>query len=38
MKKLEVFDPVMCWSTGVCWVTVDPVLAQFSVDLKWVEE
>ncbi|MBP7178961.1 MAG: arsenite efflux transporter metallochaperone ArsD [Moraxellaceae bacterium] len=38
MKKLEVFDPAMCCSTGVCGVEVDPVLAQFSADLKWVAE
>lgn len=38
MKKLEVFDPAMCCATGVCGVEVDPVLAQFAADLKWVEE
>ncbi len=38
MKKLEVFDPAMCCSTGVCGVDVDPVLAQFAADLKWVAE
>ena len=38
MKKLEVFDPAMCCSTGVCGVDVDPVLVQFAADLKWVEE
>lgn len=38
MKKLEVFDPAMCCSTGVCGVNVDPVLAQFSADLKWIGE
>ena len=38
MKKLEVFDPAMCCSTGVCGVEVDPVLAQFAADLKWVSE
>lgn len=37
MKKLEVFDPAMCCSTGVCGVDVDPVLAQFAADLKWLE-
>ena len=37
MKKLEVFDPAMCCPTGVCGVEVDPVLAQFAADLKWVE-
>ena len=36
MKKLEIFDPAMCCSTGVCGVEVDPVLAQFSADLQWV--
>lgn len=38
MKKLEVFDPAMCCSTGVCGVDVDPTLAQFAADLKWFEE
>ncbi len=38
MKSLEVFDPAMCCSTGVCGVEVDPVLAQFAADLKWLEE
>ena len=37
MKTIEVFDPAMCCSTGVCGVEVDPVLAQFSADLKWAE-
>jgi hypothetical protein len=37
MRKLEVFDPAMCCSTGVCGVEVDPVLAQFAADLQWVE-
>jgi len=36
MKKLEVFDPAMCCSTGVCGVEVDPVLVQFNADLQWV--
>jgi hypothetical protein len=38
MKALEVFDPAMCCSTGVCGVTVDPVLAQFAADLNWAME
>ncbi len=37
MKNLEIFDPAMCCSTGVCGVEVDPLLAQFAADLKWVE-
>lgn len=36
-SKLEVFDPAMCCSTGVCGVDVDPVLVQFAADLKWLE-
>jgi hypothetical protein len=38
MKKLEVYDPAMCCSTGVCGVDVDPVLVQFAADLAWVGE
>ncbi len=38
MKMLEVFDPAMCCSTGVCGVDVDPVLVQFAADLKWMED
>lgn len=38
MKQLEVFDPAMCCSTGVCGVDVDPVLVQFAADLQWVAE
>lgn len=38
MKKLEVFDPAMCCSTGVCGVDLDPTLAQFAADLEWVKE
>jgi len=38
MKKLEVFDPAMCCSTGVCGVDVDPILVQFAADLQWLGE
>ena len=38
MKKLEVYDPAMCCSTGVCGVDVDPALVQFAADLAWVAE
>jgi hypothetical protein len=36
MKRLEVFDPPMCCSTGVCGPSVDPVLVQFASDFLWV--
>jgi hypothetical protein len=29
MNKVEVFDPPMCCSTGVCDPTVDPALVRF---------
>lgn len=36
MKKLEVFDPPMCCSTGVCGPNVDPALVSFASDLHWL--
>lgn len=38
MKTLSVYDPAMCCSTGVCGPQVDPKLAQFASDLKWLAE
>ncbi len=38
MKKLEIYEPAMCCSTGVCGVDVDPVLVQFVADLQWLSE
>ncbi|KIL98439.1 Arsenical resistance operon trans-acting repressor ArsD [Paramagnetospirillum magnetotacticum MS-1] len=38
MTKLEVYDPAMCCSTGVCGPEVDPALVTFAADLKWVAE
>jgi hypothetical protein len=36
MLKLEVFNPPMCCSTGVCGPNVDPVLVRFSADCHWL--
>jgi hypothetical protein len=36
MKRVEVFDPPMCCSTGVCGPTVDPALVRFAADLHWL--
>jgi AhpD family alkylhydroperoxidase len=33
---VEVFDPAMCCSTGVCGPSVDPALARFASDLDWL--
>jgi len=38
MKKLEIYDPAMCCSTGVCGPEVDPALVAFAADLKWLAE
>jgi hypothetical protein len=37
MPKLQVFDPAMCCSTGVCGPSVDPVLPRFAADLEWLK-
>ena len=34
---LEVYDPAMCCSTGVCGPDVDDKLVTFAQDLKWLE-
>lgn len=36
MTTVEVFDPAMCCSTGVCGPSVDPELARFEADLRWL--
>jgi hypothetical protein len=33
---LEVFDPAMCCSTGICGPDVDSKLVQFAADLGWL--
>ncbi len=38
MSAVEVFDPAMCCSTGVCGPSVDPTLSQFAADLDWLVE
>ncbi len=37
-RKIEVFDPPMCCSSGVCGPEVDPKLIAFSADLKSLEQ
>ena len=38
MSKIQVFDPPMCCSTGVCGPEVDPALVRFASDLEWLKE
>jgi SAM-dependent methyltransferase len=35
---IQVFDPPMCCSTGVCGPNVDPVLVRFAADLGWLRD
>lgn len=37
MTVLQVFDPAMCCSTGVCGPSVDPTLPRFAADLEWLK-
>lgn len=37
MTKLQVFDPPMCCSSGVCGPSVDPKLPRFAADLEWLK-
>ncbi len=37
-RKLEVFDPPMCCSSGVCGTNVDARLVQFAGDLEHLKE
>jgi hypothetical protein len=34
--NLDIFDPAMCCSTGVCGPDVDPRLVHFAADVQWL--
>ena len=36
MIQIEVFDPPMCCSSGVCGPHVDPLLVAFAADVDWL--
>jgi len=36
-QTLQIFDPAMCCSTGVCGPEVDTKLVQFAADLDWLK-
>lgn len=37
MKKLEIYDPALCCSTGVCETEVDLNLVTFAADVDWAK-
>ena len=38
MKKVQVFDPALCCSSGVCGTDVDQALVIFSADVDWAKQ
>jgi hypothetical protein len=36
--KIQMFDPPMCCSTGVCGPSVDPKLVSVAADLAWLQQ
>ncbi len=37
VKRLDVYDPAMCCSSGICGPDVDPKLVQFASDVAWLK-
>lgn len=38
MSNIQIFDPALCCSTGVCGVDVDQQLVDFSADVDWAKQ
>ena len=38
MKKIEIFDPAMCCSTGVCGPSIDPELMRVAAVINALKE
>lgn len=38
MKRVQVFDPALCCSSGVCGTDVDQKLVDFSADVDWAKQ
>jgi len=38
MKAIQVFDPALCCSTGVCGVDLDQALVSFAADVDWAKQ
>ncbi len=38
MKSIQVFDPALCCSSGVCGVDVDQALVSFTADVDWARQ
>ena len=38
MPKVEVFDPALCCTTGICGPQVDRTLVRFASTLEWLKQ
>lgn len=38
MANIQIYDPALCCSTGVCGVDVDQQLVTFAADLDWAKQ
>jgi hypothetical protein len=38
MKSIQIFDPALCCSSGVCGQDVDPALVSLAADLDWAKQ
>ncbi len=38
MASIQIYDPALCCSTGVCGVEVDQALVSFAADLSWAKQ
>ena len=38
MSSIQIFDPALCCSSGVCGTEVDQALVTFAADLAWAKE
>lgn len=37
IKKIQIYDPALCCSTGVCGVEPDQQLLKFASDVEWLK-
>lgn len=37
MSQIQIFDPALCCSTGVCGVEVDEALVKLAADIEWAK-
>ena len=38
MKTIQIYDPAMCCSSGVCGIEVDQTLVNLAADVEWAQQ